>query len=244
MDERLLDEVNLVTKLPTAKVSFHASKDIEVAKKSASLEGVGESVLKGTETLPTSPTYSEHFVEGLTSLQLATKKISTVDENINHEVVKGKSTTTTVSAASFRPSISSQSIIIQGIRAIGSGYLNALKNASLDEVSKVYERAPMMYKIIERLNGDPNPLKKLVDDYLSSVSAYLALKQEALILCHPDDLSKEKSVCIEQLNQVQPYLVPTQGELNVIKEKHKNVTQKVAELEEALHIACEEEQQL
>jgi len=44
--------------------------------------------------------------------------------------------------------------------------------------------------------------------------------------------------------QAQSHLVAVQGELNVIKEKHKSVTQKVAELEKALHIACEDEQQL
>ena len=72
-----------------------------------------------------------------------------------------------------------------------------MKNASFDEVSKVYEGAPMKYKSIERLNGDSNPLKKLVDDYVISASAYLALRQAALILRHPDDLGKEKSTCIE-----------------------------------------------
>jgi len=38
------------------------------------------------------------------------------------------------------------------------------------------ESAPMMYKNIKRLNGDPNPLRKLVDDYVTSISAYLALR--------------------------------------------------------------------
>jgi len=82
-----------------------------------------------------------------------------------------------------------------------------LKNASFDEVSKVYEGAPMMYKSIKRLNRDPNPLKKLVDDYVSGVSAYLALRQTALILHYPDDLSKEKFTYIDQLNQVKSHLV-------------------------------------
>jgi len=71
----------------------------------------------------------------------------------------------------------------------------------------VYEGAPMMYKSIERLNGDPNPLKKLVDDYVSSISTYLTLRQVALILHHLDNLSKETSVCIVRLNQVQSHLI-------------------------------------
>ena len=192
-------------------LGFHAGKYIEVVKKLASLEGAKESVWKGTETFPTSLAYSEHSVEGPTSLQLAAKKISTVTENISHVVEKGKSMAAAVSTTFFLLGLASQSIIIQGIRAIGSGYLNTLKNASFDEVSKVYEDSPMMYKTIEHLIKDSNPLKKLVNDYVSSVSAYLALKQAALIHRHPNDLSKEKSVCIKQLNQAQSHLVAMRG---------------------------------
>jgi len=64
VDERLLEEVNLATQLPTAKVGLYDAKDIEAVKRLASPEGLGESVLKGTETLFTSPTHSEHSVEG------------------------------------------------------------------------------------------------------------------------------------------------------------------------------------
>jgi len=91
-----------------------------------------------------------------------------------------------------------------------------LKNASFDEVAKVYEGAPMMYKSFECLNGDPNPMKKLVDDYVSGISAYLALRQAALIVHHPNDLSKEKSAYIDQLNQAKSHLFAVQGELDVI----------------------------
>jgi len=59
-----------------------------------------------------------------------------------------------------------------------------------------------------------------------------------------DDLSKEKSACTNQLNQAKSHVVATQGELDVIQEKHKSVTQKVAELEKTLRLACEEDQQL
>jgi len=46
------------------------------------------------------------------------------------------------------------------------------------------------------------------------------------------------------LNQAKSHLVAAQGELDAIQEKHKSVTQKVVELEKALHLACEEAQQL
>ena len=112
MDERLLEEVNLATQLPTVKGGSRTGKDMKVVKKLTSPEGAGESVLKGTETLSISPAHSEHSVEGPTSLQLAAKKISTVAENISHEVVKGKSAAVAISTTSFRPGLASHSIII------------------------------------------------------------------------------------------------------------------------------------
>ena len=98
IDEQLLEEVNLAAKLSTAKVGLHSSKDIEVIKRLASPEGVGGSVSKGSS----SPTHSEHVVEGPTSLQLAVKRILTiVKKTTSHEVVKGKSMFMAVSATLF-----------------------------------------------------------------------------------------------------------------------------------------------
>ena len=101
--------------------------------------------MKGAETFLTSPTHGEHSIEGPTSLQLAVKRISTsVEKTTSQEVVKGKSMVMAVSTTSFRLGPASQSLITYGIHAIGSDYMNALKNASFDEVAKVYESTPMM----------------------------------------------------------------------------------------------------
>ena len=129
-----------------------------------------------------------------------------------------------VSTTSFRLGPASQSLITCGIHAIGSDYMNALKNASFDEVAKVYESTLMMYKSIERLNGDPNPLSKLVHDYVSSVSAYLALTQAALTLLLPNELDKEKTACIEEVNQALSHLSTAQEELDATKGKHTSAT--------------------
>ena len=99
----------------------------------ASRKGVGESILKETKTFPASSAHCEHSVEGPASLQLAKKKtLTTIEKNISHEVVKGKSKVAEVSTTSFRSCPTSQSIIIHRIRAISSRYLNALKNALFD----------------------------------------------------------------------------------------------------------------
>jgi len=81
--------------------------------------------------------------------------------------------------------------------AIGFAYLTSLKNTFFEEILRVYEGTPMMYKSIERLNGDSNRLKRPVEVYVSSVFAYLALRQAALTLHHPNDLGKEKCASIE-----------------------------------------------
>ena len=44
VDERLLKEVNLATRLPTAKVGSHTGKDMKVVKKLTSPERAGELV--------------------------------------------------------------------------------------------------------------------------------------------------------------------------------------------------------
>jgi len=43
------------------------------------------------------------------------------------------------------------------------------------------------------------------------------------MLHHPEDLSKDKSACTNQLNQVKSHFVAAQGKLDVIQEKHKSV---------------------
>ena len=46
----------------------------------------------------------------------------------------------------------------------------ALKKAGLDAVEAKIQEAPMIYKGIEQLCGDPTPLQKKVEDYGSAVS--------------------------------------------------------------------------
>jgi len=67
---------------------------------------------------------------------------------------------------------------------MGSKYWAALKKADLDAVEAKIQEAPMIYKGIKRLFGDPTPLQKKVEDYGSAVFAYLSLKKAASICRH------------------------------------------------------------
>ena len=86
----------------------------------------------------------------------------------------------------------------------------------------------MMYKSAERLNGEQNPQKKLVDVYMNSISAQLLLRQAASTARHPNNLGKDRYACIERVEQAQSNLLVVQRELDTIKETHKCVTQKLA----------------
>jgi len=116
-----------------------------------------------------------------------------VEKTTNHEVMKEKSMVAIVFATSFHLGPTSQSIVTYGIWAIGSVYLSSLNNASLEEILKVYEGACN----IVRFNTDPNPLKKPVSVYVSSVSTCLSLRQVALTFHDLHDLGKERLACIK-----------------------------------------------
>ena len=42
----------------------------------------------------------------------------------------------------------------------------------------MHEAAPAVYKSISSLNGDPNPLKEIVDSYVDGVNAYLRFQDQ------------------------------------------------------------------
>lgn len=104
----------------------------------------------------------------------------------------------------------------------------------------------MIYKGIERLCGDPTPLKKKVEDYGSAMSAYLSLKKAASSCCHLDDVVKvkEKAMCTEQVDLARSRLATVRADLGAVTEKIKGVAQRIVDLEDTFHLAREEERQL
>ena len=58
----------------------------------------------------------------------------------------------------------------------------------------------MIYKGIEWLCWDPNPLREKVQDYGSVVLAFLSLNKVASMCHHVDDVAKEKALCAEHVD--------------------------------------------
>jgi len=87
-------------------------------------------------SLHESPTTNQHSVEGLTSLQLGMRRLSSVDSPVAiTKVTKARSVCTIPPPiTSFCPGPGTQGIITTTIQVMGSEYLIALKKTDLDAV--------------------------------------------------------------------------------------------------------------
>jgi len=89
-----------------------------------------------TASLHESPTPSKHSVKGLTSLEVATGRLSSADSPIAIPGVTGGQSARSVAlpATSFCPRAGTHGIIIAVIQVMRSEYLVALKKADLNVV--------------------------------------------------------------------------------------------------------------
>jgi len=93
-------------------------------------------------------------------------------------------------------------------------YLIALKNVDLDAVEANILEAFMIYKGIERLCGDPNPMQKRLDDYGSPVSAYVSLKKVVSLCRHLTIIGEKKALCTEQVEVAQSHFAMFRTNVN------------------------------
>jgi len=84
----------------------------------------------------------------------------------------------------------------------------------LDVVEAKTQEAPMIYKGIERLCGDPNPLWRKEEDYGSVVSTYLSLKKATSLFCHPIVTGQQKAQCTEQVELAKSRLTMVHEDLD------------------------------
>jgi len=102
-------------------------------------------------------------------------------------------------------------------------YLATLKKADLDAVEAKIQDAPMIYKGIERLCGDPTPLWEKVEDYGSAVSVYLSLKKAASLCRHSTVVGQQKTACAKEAELAQSHLPTVSTELDALRERHWSV---------------------
>ena len=87
------------------------------------------------------------MVEGLTSLEVAAKRLTSVNSLIPIPGVTGAQSVCTISTptTSFCLGSSTQCIIATTIQVMGSKYLATLKKAFLNVVEVKIQKAPMIY---------------------------------------------------------------------------------------------------
>ena len=85
--------------------------------------------------------------------------------------------------------------------------MKLLKQAPFDRVSKVHEAAPAVYNSISSLNGDPNPLKEIVDSYVGDVNAYLRFQDQLNGYVSERVVATKKDVATQDLETVNCNLV-------------------------------------
>jgi len=118
---------------------------------------------------------------------------------------------------------------------MGSEYLVALKKADLDAVEAMIQDAPMIYKGIVRICGDPTPRGKKLEDYTSAVAAYMSLKKAASICRHPTAIGQQKTVCAKEVKLSQSHLAMARIELDALQKRHRSIVQRISYLKGTLH---------
>ena len=111
------------------------------------------------------------------------------------------------------------------------------KRQGLDAVEAKIQEAPMIYKGIEQLCGDPTRLRKKVEDYRGVASTYLSLKKVSSLCRHPTVIGQEKATCTKQVELAKPHLAKICTDLDALQERHRSAIQRITNLEETLRLA-------
>ena len=95
-----------------------------------------------------------------------------------HNIIPKPKEIPTSSCSTYQPTKIASSFVNKAIQGLGTELLKVLKDTPLKSVSKVHEAASAVYKSISTLNGDPTPLKDIIDSYVGGVNAYLRFKDQ------------------------------------------------------------------
>ncbi|OMO71575.1 hypothetical protein COLO4_28174 [Corchorus olitorius] len=124
---------------------------------------------------------SGHDTE-LNSANLSNKQVHANDVLLTSKVVKPHFAATNLPSTEepvssvYYPGKYSSRIFENAIKGIGRDFLLKLRDAPFFEVNRVHKDASAVYSGIESLQGDPAPLKVIVDSYVGEVNALLHLE--------------------------------------------------------------------
>ena len=108
----------------------------------------------------------------------------------------------------------------------------------------MYEAASIVYKIICTLNGDPTPLKDIVDSYVGGVNAYLRFKDQLVGCLSEHDIETKRVEAVKDLESVKSNLVTAKQEESDFVAALVGVKQKRVALEETLSSLLQKESKM
>jgi len=144
--EDLLEVVTLAAKSCGAIAHLSIDKDIDIVRRVTLPPTIGDVIT----SLHGSPTTSQHSIKGSTSLEVAARRLSSVDSSIVIPRVTGAQSVFTITpfTISFCPGPSTEGIIVVMIQVMRYEYLATIKKADFDVVeAKIQVENPWYKKL-------------------------------------------------------------------------------------------------
>ncbi|KAL2938960.1 Phenylalanine--tRNA ligase beta subunit [Bienertia sinuspersici] len=107
------------------------------------------------------------------------------------------------SISTIRVTSASQGILTSAIKILRNEYLTLLKQTPFNKVSDRHGEASQVYKAIQVMHGDPEPLKCKVDEYVWAAKGHLALKASLSNRRRSDQVEGERLAVVDELKLVE-----------------------------------------
>ncbi|KAL2941883.1 Tuftelin [Bienertia sinuspersici] len=203
---------------------------------------------------PASPVQTHHSVDGPSTFEINAKTLG-----IPHDakgIPRAPSHGDAVPAppiSTIRVTLASQGIFTSAIRILGNEYLTLLKQIPFDKVSDRHGEAPQVYKAIQVMHGDPEPLKleeerlaieelRLAESsYGTTLTKHKGVEEEgAAVKKKEDELLKELEDVRQRMDQVANALGDNRNSLTTLEATVHAMKRRVKELEANLLGSAEE----
>ncbi|OMO88113.1 hypothetical protein COLO4_20436 [Corchorus olitorius] len=136
----------------------------------------------------------------LSNKQVHANNVLLTSKVVNPHIAATNLPSTEVPVSSvYYPGKYSSRIFENAIKGIGRDFLLKLRDAPFSEVNRVHKDASAVYSGIESLQGDPAPLKAIVDSYVGEVNALLHLESELGNRISQQVLDEKKSEAARRL---------------------------------------------
>ncbi|KAL2937920.1 putative methylthioribose-1-phosphate isomerase [Bienertia sinuspersici] len=208
MIEEAIEALNVLTDRTTPRIG----KDIHIKR---------NLVERGNSA---SPVQTHHSVDGPSTFEINAKTLGIPldDKGIPRAPSHGDAVPAP-SIFTIRVTLASQGIFSSAIKIFGIEYLTLLKQTPFDKVSVRHREASQVYKAIQVMHDDPEPLKCKVDEYVWAIKDHLALKASVSDRRSSDQVEEERLTVAEELKLAE-------SSCDAILTKHKGLEEENAAL--------------